>query len=105
MRLGGGASRIAAWAQIKADVLDRPVATVTAEEPGVLGAAIAGFVGLRTYDTLGKAQQLLVRVARRFEPRPHTRDFYRALGLLFEQAHDAVQPVSHGLTKLIVPSI
>ena len=78
---------------------------MTAEEPGVLGAAIAAFVGLRTYDTFGKAQQLLVRVARRFEPRPHTRDFYRALGLLFEQAHDAVQPVSHGLTKLSVPSI
>jgi len=105
VRLGGGAARIATWAQIKADVLDRRVSTVTAEEPGVLGAAIAGFVGLRTFDTLSHGQQLLVRVARRFEPRPHTRDFYRALGLLFEQAHDAVQPISHGLTKLSVPSI
>ena len=105
VRLGGGAARIGAWAQIKADVLDRPISTVTAEEPGVLGAAIAGFVGLRTYDTLGKAQQLLVRVARRFEPRPHTRDFYDALSLLFEQAHEAAQPISHGLTQLSVPSI
>lgn len=105
VRLGGGASRIAAWAQIKADVLDRPIATVKAEEPGVLGAAIAGFVGLRTYDTFAEAQQLLVRVARRFVPRPHTRDFYDALSLLFGQAHDAAQPISHGLTKLTVPSI
>jgi xylulokinase len=103
VRLGGGAARIAAWAQIKADVLDRRVSTVGTEEPGVLGAAIAAFVGLRTFDTFAQAQQLLVHVARRFEPRLHTRDFYHRLGLLFEQAHDAAMPVSHGLTKLSVP--
>ena len=62
VRLGGGAARIAAWAQIKADVLERPVATVTAEEPGVLGAAIAAFVGLGTFKSLEEAQQRLVRV-------------------------------------------
>ena len=62
VRLGGGAARIAAWAQIKADVLERPVVTVTAEEPGVLGAAIAAFVGLGTFESLEEAQQRLVRV-------------------------------------------
>jgi xylulokinase len=103
VRLGGGASRVATWAQIKADVLERPVSTVTAAEPGVLGAAIAAFVGLRTFDTFDAAQQLLVRAARRFEPRPQRRDFYRALSLLFDQAHDAVRPLSHQLTKLTVP--
>src|SRR4051794_5365091 len=43
VRLGGGASRIATWAQIKADVLERPVSTVTGDEPGVFGAALAAF--------------------------------------------------------------
>ena len=33
---------------------ERPVATVTAEEPGVLGAAIAAFVGLGTFETLSR---------------------------------------------------
>jgi len=103
VRLGGGAARIAAWAQIKADVLGRRVSTVATDEPGVLGAAIAAFVGLQAFDTFADAQQLLVRVARRFEPRLHTRDFYHRLGLLFAQAHDAVRPVSHGLAKLSVP--
>jgi xylulokinase len=103
VRLGGGAARIATWAQIKADVLERPVTTVATTEPGVLGAAITAFVGLKTFDTLADAQQLLVRVARRFDPRPQRRDFYRALGLLFGQAHDAVRPLSHQLTRLTVP--
>jgi len=103
VRLGGGAAKIAAWAQIKADVLERPVATVAASEPGVLGAAISAFVGLGTFTTLTDAQQLLVRTARVFDPRPEKRDFYRPLGLLFGQAHDAVRPLSHQLTKLSVP--
>jgi xylulokinase len=102
VRLGGGAARIATWAQIKADVLQRPISTVTTNEPGVLGAAIAAFVGLGTFKTLSDAQQL-VRVARRFEPRLLRRDFYRSLGLLFGQAHDAVRPLSHQLTRLTVP--
>jgi xylulokinase len=100
VRLGGGGARIATWAQIKADVLERPVATVTAEEPGVLGAAIAAFVGAGTFKSLVEGQQLLVRVGRRFEPRRERRDFYRALSLLFAQAHDAVRPLSHQLSKL-----
>jgi xylulokinase len=103
VRLGGGAAKIGAWAQIKADVLERPVSTVVASEPGVLGAAIAAFVGLGTFTTLSDAQQLLVRTARVFDPRPEKRDFYRSLGLLFGQAHDAVRPLSHQLTKLAVP--
>lgn len=103
VRFGGGGARIADWAQIKADILERPVVTVAVDEPGVFGAALAAFAGLGTFDTLGEAQQLVVRGARRHEPRPEQRDFYRALGLLFEQAHNAVRPISHQLTQLSVP--
>jgi len=81
-------------------VLERPVATVNAEEPGVLGAAIAAFVGLGTFKSLEEGQQRLVRTAKRFEPRRERREFYRALSLLFAQAHDAVRPLSHQLSKL-----
>jgi xylulokinase len=101
VRLGGGAARITTWAQIKADVLERPVATVTGDEPGVFGAALAAFVGLGVFATLDDAQ-LQVRVARRFEPRAEKRDFYRALSLLFEQSHEAVRPISHALAQLTV---
>ena len=103
VRLGGGAARSAVWAQVKADILERPVATVEAEEPGVFGASLAAFVALGTFDTLDAAQQLMVRVARRYEPRPRTRDFYRALGLLFADAHAAIRPLSHQLARLTVP--
>jgi len=100
VRFGGGGARIAAWAQIKADILARPVVTVANEEPGVFGAALAAFVALGTHDTLARAQQLMVRGAQRHTPRAEHRDFYRALGLLFEQAHAAVRPISYALTKL-----
>ncbi|MBV8840762.1 MAG: FGGY-family carbohydrate kinase [Alphaproteobacteria bacterium] len=100
VRFGGGGTRIAEWAQIKSDILRRPVVTVAVEEPGVLGAALAAFVALGTHDTLARAQQLMVRVAQRFEPRAAQRDFYRALGRLFGAAHDAVRPISHALSKI-----
>ena len=103
VRFGGGGARIAEWAQIKADILERPVVTVAVDEPGIFAAALAAFVGLGTFDTLERAQQLVVRAARRFEPRAEQRDFYRALGLLFAEAHNAVQPISHQLTKLSLP--
>jgi xylulokinase len=103
VRFGGGGARIADWAQIKADIRDRPVVTVATEEPGVLGAALAAFVALRTFETFATAQQLVVRAGQRFEPRAAQRDFYRALGLLFQAAHDAVRPISHRLTKLSAP--
>ena len=103
VRFGGGGARIAAWPQIKADILARPVVTVTTEEPGVFGAALTAFVGLGTFATFSEAQQLMVRAAQRFMPRPEQRDFYRALGLLFEAAHDAVQPISQRLVKLSLP--
>ncbi len=104
VRLGGGAARSRHWAQVKADVLERPVVTVESEEPGVIGAAIAAFVGLGRFGSLAEAQQRLVRVAHRYEPRREARDFYRALGLLFEAAHDAVRPLSHRLSRLRRPS-
>jgi xylulokinase len=103
VRFGGGGARIAAWAQIKADILARPIVTVATEEPGVLGAALTAFVGLGTFATFSEAQQLLVRTAQRFSPRPEQRDFYAALGLLFDAAHDAVQPISQRLVKLSLP--
>ena len=60
--IGGGAARTSGWAQIKAAVLERPVATVGVEEPGVFGAALAAFVGIHSFKTLADAQRL-VRVA------------------------------------------
>jgi len=103
VRFGGGGARIAEWAQIKADIVARPVVTVASQEAGVLGAALAAFVALGTHDTLARAQQCMVRVAQRFEPRVANRDFYRALGLVFGEAHDAVRPISHALSKVSAP--
>jgi xylulokinase len=41
IRIGGGAARDDGWCQIKADVIGRPVRRMAAEEPGLVGAAMA----------------------------------------------------------------
>jgi L-xylulokinase len=49
VRLTGGASRAAHWAQLFADALGRPVRVVRTEETGALGVALCALVGIGRY--------------------------------------------------------
>lgn len=93
IRMGGGGA-FPEWAQIKADILRRPVALSAEEEPGLLGAAIAAFAALKIFPSLAAAQEALARPAERHEPRAHLRHHYDRLFSLFEDAHAAVAPIS-----------
>jgi len=56
IRFGGGGAANPVWAQIKADLLGRPVVIGSAKEPGLLGAAIIAWTGLRRFASLAAAQ-------------------------------------------------
>jgi xylulokinase len=55
VRVVGGGRRSGLWCQIKADVLDRPVRRVLAEEATALGAAMIAGVAAGTFADLGDA--------------------------------------------------
>lgn len=97
LRFGGGGAANAAWCQIKADILDRPVVAPAVEEPGVLGAAIAARVACGTYPTLAAAQAALVRPGRRYLPDQVRRAHFDRLYGEFLQANEALAPVSRRL--------
>lgn len=100
IRFGGGGARSRVWAQVKADICERPVAVTTAAEPGLLGAAIAAWVALDMFPSLAAGQERLVRVAARFEPDVRKRDAYRQICALFRRSEDALAPVSRALAGL-----
>jgi xylulokinase len=100
IRFGGGGATNETWCQIKADICERPVAVGEAPEPGLLGCAIAARVGLGQYPSLGAAQEALVRVARRYRPRPEYATSYRKLYSLYRDAEGALRPISHGLAAI-----
>jgi xylulokinase len=90
-----GGARSDAWAQILADVCDRPVRQLA--EPlltNCRGAALLAFQRLGLLD-LDRADALL-RVRRRYEPRAALRGLYDDLAGRFVLAHERLGPVFPG---------
>jgi hypothetical protein len=86
IRLAGGASRSAIWAQIFADVLGLPVEVTDGTELGARGVAIASAVAIGAYGDFETAISKMVRVRQRWEPNVakrdvHSRKYARFLGL------------------------
>lgn len=76
IRLAGGAARSEPWAQIFADICQRPVEVSEAEEVGTLGAAICAAVAGGLHPDLVTAAQAMTRVRRRHLPDARHADFY-----------------------------
>ena len=70
VRVAGGGARSDAWCQMKADVMNVPMVRISHPETGLIGAAIAGAVGLGWHPTLAAAADAMCPVERVFEPRP-----------------------------------
>lgn len=97
IRLAGGASRSAIWAQIFADVLGLPVEVTDGTELGARGVAIASAVAIGAYSDFETAIERMVRVRERWEPSAgqhaaHDRKYARFLGLTRALARDWPPP-------------
>ncbi|MNX55574.1 Xylulose kinase [compost metagenome] len=102
IRFGGGAASNAQWCQVKADICERPVVVGHAEQPGVLGAAVAAWTTLGRHSSFAQAQDSLARAAQRYEPQPERAHSYRRMYAQFRAAEAALAPVSHALAGIKV---
>jgi L-xylulokinase len=68
VRLSGGGAKSAFWSQMFADVLNKPVEVLEADELGALGAAMVAAIGAGIYKSHDEALERLVNVRARFEP-------------------------------------
>jgi xylulokinase len=91
IRLGGGGARSPLWRQIQADVYDREVEAVEAEEGAAYGAAILAGVGAGAWKSVDEACDAIVRVAHRIAPDPKNaaimQDGYRTYRQLYPALH------------------
>lgn len=76
IRLTGGAARSPEWAQIFADICQRPVEVVEAEEVGALGAAICAAVAGGLHPDLTTAIADMSRIGRTYAPNRDHAAFY-----------------------------
>jgi xylulokinase len=93
VRASGGAARSTVVNQIKADVLQKPVETVTVAEAGTLGAAMLAAIGLGLVKDYADAVARMVSVAQRFEPDPAMKARYDA----DHQRYCALYPAIKGI--------
>lgn len=100
VRFAGGGARIAGWAQMKADILDRTVTVPAADEPGLRGCAAVARVGLGLSPTIAAAQEAVAGEVTRFTADRRRAAGYTALYRIFRRAHDAVAPLSADLAGL-----
>jgi xylulokinase len=90
--LGGGA-KSPLWNQIKADVLQKPVLTMTCPEAALLGAAILAGVGIGLFGSVEQACEQMASVQRRVDPNPCQGQVYDRLYRLYIDLYGAVRPL------------
>ncbi len=97
---GGGGFRSDVWMQIKADVLGRPLARLSVNEPGLVGAAALAALGAGLAPDLQAAQQTLARFEAPMAPDPSKRALYDDLFGLYTRAISANAALNADLLAL-----
>lgn len=95
LRSLGGASKSPLWLQIKADVLNMPVAVTECEEATALGAAILAAIAAGDFADSNEAIAGMVRVRTRFEPGPDA-PRYQELFKEYQKLNDMLLPTFQG---------
>jgi xylulokinase len=89
----GGGARSELWLQIKADVLQLPVATVACEEVACLGAAILGAVATGCYGSLEQAAARMARLRGKIEPDQANAEVYRQGYARYVELYERLEPM------------
>jgi sugar (pentulose or hexulose) kinase len=93
VRSTGGGARSELWLQIKADVLQLPVATVVCEETACLGAAILGAVATGWYGSLEEAVARMARLRGWIEPNPAVVGIYGDGYQQYVELYERLEPM------------
>ncbi|MDR2618846.1 MAG: hypothetical protein LBC62_08255 [Treponema sp.] len=90
----GGGSKSRAWLEIKADILQIPVSTLTVQEAGALGCAALCAAACGAYSSIEEAAGNMSRIKDTIEPNPKHREFYGEKFELYRRLHDHVKEES-----------
>lgn len=88
LKVFGGTSRDPVWNQIMADVMGKPVETLTATEATALGAAITGFVGAGIFDSYKQAVKEMCHAKEVYVPDKQNTDTYKKLYTVWNQCYN-----------------
>lgn len=94
VRVGGGGAKSTLWRQIQADIYNREVEVLEAEEGAAFGAAILAGVGAGAWQTVDEACDKTICVAKKIEPNKESVEKlnhnYKAYKLLYSALRPAM---------------
>lgn len=99
LRITGGGGRSPLWRQIVADILERPITTLAADEGPAFGAALIAGTAVGLYPSLAKACAQTVRLGEETQPDPSRATVYRAQYTLYRSAYPALRDIMHALSQ------
>ena len=89
---GGGASS-EVWLQIKADILNRPITSLSAKEVGACGTCMMTGVAMGIYPNLETAKKYFVKEGKTFVPNHEKADIYNKYYKAYRGIYNATRPV------------
>lgn len=89
---GGGASS-PVWLQIKADILNRPVITLSAKEAGACGTCMLTAVAVGICKSLEEAKGIFVSEKKQYIPNHKNAKIYEKKYKAYKKIYDAVRPI------------
>ncbi|MEY4871613.1 MAG: glycerol kinase [Pseudomonadota bacterium] len=98
IRAGGGGFASDHWAQLRADVMGRPLMRVQGRDPGALGAAVMAGAGIGAMADLAAAASALVQTDRTFTPQPDAAARANRRYALWRGMYEALRPINHALS-------
>ncbi|HEV2459167.1 MAG TPA: xylulokinase [Ktedonobacterales bacterium] len=102
IRVTGGGARSPLWRQICADILERPVVTLAADEGPAFGAALMAGTAVGLYPSLPAACARTVQLGGAVTPDSSLAPAYRAHYALYCAAYPALREIMHGLSRTVV---
>ncbi len=101
IRLAGGVAQSKVWTQMFADILAFPVETVTVNETGALGCAIAAAAAVGAYASLEDAARAMCPLGERVMPRTWTSDSYNQRYALYKKTIECLDPLWDDVQRCI----
>lgn len=89
---GGGASS-EVWLQIKSDVWNRPVVSLSAKEVGSCGTCMLCGVAIGLYRDLHEAKDVFVKEKNRYTPKEENAAVYKKYYGAYTKLYDAIRPI------------
>jgi xylulokinase len=100
LRAFGGGAKSKVWMQIKADILNIPIATLAVSEAGCLGAAMLAAKACGGIDSLQECSLAWVKPVHVYEPQPARRQQYQERFEIYSHIYKNIKPLGARINKL-----